>query len=134
MSTPAQKEPTVNIGAQELKDILMSVIDAARKPVVTDKELRDQAQAQDERKANAALVMQERANKLSLQKSCSHMRRDGSTRAVFVKGEDFMICQFCQAIIHGGERPASNPFPDHIYDNQMFNRLFQMAGAADIIL
>ncbi len=115
------------ISADQLKDILATVIAEARKPVITDKEIREEEQAREARRANAEASKQEAANKKFMQDTCSHLRRDGSCRAVFVKGsgpdvENFLICQFCQCIIRPSEKP------------ELFNKLFQMAaGASDII-
>lgn len=130
-------EPKVAITASDLRDILMSVIQEARKPVITEKELREIAQLQEERKQNAANVKLERENRMNLRKNCSHFRRDGTCRAVYVKGSgpdsgNFMICQFCQGIIMPGVAPAKYD-GEYIYDNALFNNLFQAAGAADII-
>jgi hypothetical protein len=129
-------EAEVKFTPSMFKDMLVEVIKEARKPVVTEKELRDQEQLQQERLANAANVKQERQNRINLQKTCSHMRRDGSCRAVYIKGSgadsgNFMICQYCQAKVHPFERPA-NSTSDDIFDPALFNKLFQAAGAAEI--
>lgn len=117
---------STSITAEQLKDILAAVITEARKPVQTEKDLRDIKDAQDTRVANAELVKQQAANKKYQQDSCTHMRKDGTCRAVFIKGsgpdvEPFMICQGCQDKTWASKEPAE------------FNRLFQLAGQTDMI-
>ena len=121
MSQPA----AASISADQLKDILAAVIAEARKPVVTDKEILEAKHAQEMRASKAELVKEQMRNKKFQQETCTHMRKDGSCRAVFVKGsgpdvEPFMICQGCQDITLASKEPAE------------FNRLFQAAGAADM--
>lgn len=112
------------ITADQLKELLATVIAEARKPVVTEAQIKELEAQQAMRKDIAADVKQQAINKKRFQDNCSHMRRDGSTRAVFVKqnppDEDFMICQLCQDVTYASKEP------------QEFNRLFQLAGAADM--
>lgn len=96
------------IPADQLKDILSTVIQEARKPIVTDA---------DRRKEAGRLVMKDQelenlraktAAEEQRQTDCSHSHRNGSTRTVLVQpgppGSPYRICQFCQIII----RPETN--------------------------
>lgn len=137
VSEPQVSEPQIVITPSTFKDMMLEVLKEARKPVVTEKELREQAQLQDERVQNSANVKQERLNRIHLRKTCSHMRRDGTCRAVYIKGSgpdsgNFMICQYCQAKVHPSAAPKNYDGED-IFDGALFNKLFQAAGAAEII-
>jgi hypothetical protein len=115
------------VSADQLKEILATVIAEARKPVITEKDIREQEQAQQSRLQQSDLVKEEARNKKFNQDNCTHLRKDGSCRAVLVRGsgpdvEDLIICQGCQDITRRSTEPAE------------FLRLFQLAaGSSDII-
>lgn len=124
-----QKPAVVQVDTATLKDLLVTVMEEARKPVITDEMKRKQAADAEARKSNAALVLAEEEKKRNFQRLCSHMRRDGSTRAVYVVNGNFMICQACQAVVRPGVRPDNYNGRD-IYDNDLFNKLFQLSQPA----
>ena len=118
-----ENTPAANISAEQLKEILATVIAEVKKPnAVEQRELdRKEAefeQAQEDRVQLAGQVMQQAAEKKAQQAMCSHMRRDGSTRAVYIQNGNYMLCQLCHDVI----RPETRP--------QEFNKLFQMAQPA----
>lgn len=115
---PAEK-PAVTIGAEQLQEILSSVIEAARKPPEPTPEQKAAAEQDKEmRRQQAELVLMEAENKRRAQEACSHMRRDGSTPSVYVQDGNYLICQHCQKIV----RPEVEP--------DLFNKLFQLTQSA----
>jgi hypothetical protein len=121
------EQAKVAVTAADLKDILTAVVVEARKPVVTEKELREEQDRLDMARSNAASVKQLMENKARLQAACSHLRRDGSSRCVYVRGSgndpdasNYLLCQYCQKFIFSNE-------------TELFNKHLQMTAAGDIV-
>lgn len=90
--------------AEDLQTVLRTVIEEARKPVVTEHQIKELESRQQDRARGAAQVEEIRAAEEWNQANCSHRRRDNSPRTVHVQnnpksGGEFMICQKCQKII-----------------------------------
>lgn len=125
--------------AKAMQSVMLSVIEEARRPVLTERQLREIEERQQERKENAEKERQRRKHVMAVRRACTHHRRDGSCRAVYVKGcgdpnlpdgtgsGHFFICQACQAIIRPGAEPEKYDGMD-IFDNALFTRLWQEAG------
>lgn len=95
MSQPNAKE-TVALSREDL----IAIIEAARQPMKSEKEIRDEKQALADREQMGKLLEQGRVNKLAEQKACQHMRRDGSTTTVFCGLPlNKLYCQKCAAWI-----------------------------------
>lgn len=107
---PNQKDEVIGL----TKGDLLQLIQELRKPVKTEKELRDEAQAETDRKAMAETLKQNQQNKMARQQSCSHMRANGSTTAVYVVDLNKLYCQACSKWI----APA---------ESELFNKLYQLA-------
>jgi hypothetical protein len=113
MSQP-NENTKATIGAMSHEQLLM-LIEAMRKPVKSEKDIRDEEQAAADRKQMGEILEQARRNKLEDQKNCSHMRANGSTTAVWTGHPiNKLYCQACSAWI-GNEQP------------ELFNRLYQLA-------
>lgn len=122
-----KEKAAVAITADELKSILSTVIAEARKPPEpTEEEKAVMASEKAMRKQTAEQSLAAMENKRREQAACIHMRRDGSSTAVYVHNGNFFICQQCQAVIHPGVRPEGSDDTMGIYDTQLFNRLFQL--------
>ena len=89
-------------------------------------------QAQDSRRQLASTHAEVAESKRRQQKICTHLRRDGTSRAVYVKQGNYLICQKCQAIVRP-EDAAKKSHVNTIYDTNLFNRLFQMSATSNII-
>lgn len=125
--------------AKSMESVMLSVLEAARKPVLTEQQMEEIKARQEERKENADKERQRRANLMRMRRNCTHHRRDGSCRAVYVKGcgdptlpdgtgsGNFFICQACQAIVRPGVAPENYGGMD-IFDNDLFIRLWQASG------
>ena len=107
----------VALTTEQLQSLISAAVTAAvveaKKPYLSEKDIKDIEHRQDERKQSADTQKQMAAQKAHDQKVCSHMRRDNTCRVVYVENGNFLICQKCQLII----RP----------DNPEFNRLFQLS-------
>lgn len=114
------------VDAAALESVLKTVIAEARKPVLTEEEVRKRKADQEARERNSAMVREGLEQKKNAQRLCSHMRRDGTTRAVYILNGNYLLCQACQATIRPGEAPAGYAGMD-IYDTNLFNRLFQLS-------
>ena len=141
-------EPVMQFTAGEfakmMQSVMLSVIEEARRPVLTDAQKREIEDRQQERKENAEKERQRQQRVKAVRRACTHHRRDGSCRAVYVKGcgdgplpdgtgsGNFFICQACQAIIRPGVEPENYGGLD-IFDDALFTRLWQEAGQSEII-
>jgi hypothetical protein len=110
LATPNESK-TVSITLDDLKTLITEI----RKPVPTEKELREAEQQKLDREVSREGLIQ--AEKLRLQKiaSCSHMRPNGSTTAVYILDLNKLYCQACGGWISPTEHP------------EIFNRLYQLA-------
>lgn len=147
-ATVVEAQKTVTMGADDfvkaLQSAMLSVIEIARTPVLTDAQKREIEDRQQERKENAEKERQRQKHVKAVRRACTHHRRDGSCRAVYVKGcgdgplpdgtgsGNFFICQACQAIIRPGVEPENYGGLD-IFDDALFTRLWQEAGQSEII-
>lgn len=125
--------------AKSMESVMLSVLEAARKPVLTEQQKAEIEARQEERKENAEKERVRRDNLKRVRRACTHHRRDGSCRAVYVKGcgdptlpdgtgsGNFFICQACQAIIRPGVEPPNYGGMD-IFDEPLFLRLWQASG------
>lgn len=111
MSTPNEK-PQQTIGLT--RDDLIAILTEIRKPVKTEQELRDEASAKQDREAMMATLKQAEAIRQHKKATCSHMRPNGSTTAVFIPDLGKLYCQACSDWI-APDRP------------ELFNRLYQLA-------
>lgn len=99
------EKPVVALTADDLKDVLRTVIEETRKPVVTEADERMLEQRQQERAASVSQIEDLRKNEEWIQnKICSHRRRDNTPRTVLNNfpansGGTFMVCQKCQKVI-----------------------------------
>jgi len=134
--TEAVVQMTASDFAKSMEAVMLSVLEHARKPVLTEQQVREMEARQEERKENAEKERQRMENLRRVRRACNHMRRDGSCRAVFVKGcgdpnladgtgsGNFFICQACQAIVRPGVAPEGYTGMD-IFDNVLFEKLWQ---------
>jgi hypothetical protein len=138
--TPETPAPTpaapasvgLNLTFEQFKELLTPKVSEADKKK-QDAELKAIADAQQNRKDNAEVINIERQRKLAEQRDCSHIRRDGSCRAVYVEHGNYLICQRCQDVIRPGEMlkdPVTGKDTDkpNLDRRALFTRLFSMAG------
>src|SRR5439155_11045102 len=73
------------------------IIEAARKPVKTEKEIRDEQTREEERANLRAIHKQADRNKAADQNGCQHEHPNGvGTAVVYVAGLNRLYCQPCQ--------------------------------------
>src|SRR5690349_11979195 len=84
---------------QLLAAAVTAAVEAAKKPYVSEAEQKAIEAAQEDRKVLADLKKKEMEQKRAFQRICSHLRKDGSCRAVYVENGGFLLCQRCQAVI-----------------------------------
>lgn len=119
----------VSLTAEDLKDVLRTVIEEARKPVVTEQDQRVIDQRQQERAQSVQQLEAERANTEWIQtKICPHRRRDNTPRTVLNNfpansGGTFMVCQKCQAVIRPSDEKGTRFEGGVIYSTDIFNSL-----------
>lgn len=113
--TETQEKPSLSISVDQLKEL----IEAVRKPIKTETEIRAEEKAKQNRAALAATLKQNAENKRQEQENCSHMRSNGSTTAVYVTTLNAMLCQKCGLLIRPEER------------SEIFNRLYQISVNAE---
>jgi RNase P subunit RPR2 len=115
------EEKKVGLTAGDLRDIFKTVIEEARKPVVTEQQERQLKQQQEDRAASVAQIEEMRRNEEWQQTVCTHrhsMKNGGAPRVVQVNsdarsGGVFMVCLRCQKVI----RPETDPV--------LYNPLFE---------
>ena len=113
---------------------LTAIIAELRKPALpTEAQSKKLDQEQQMRQQTAETDAEVRAANARAQKMCTHVRRDGTARTVFVKPHGryepigYLICQKCRAIIRPEHAKRGSAIPT-IYNNELFNRLFQMTS------
>lgn len=137
MSKETPNDKTANLTAADLKDILRTVIEEARKPTPpTDKEIAQIEQEQQMRRDQAQLVLNEMENKRRFQRTCTHkhpLRDGGGSHCVYIVDGNYILCQKCQGKIRPEAAPVGYTGGD-IYDVNLFNMLLQDLGTgAEII-
>jgi hypothetical protein len=115
LANPNEKAPAQNIGMT--REDLLAILAEIRKPVKSEKEIREEEQKALDRKAMGETMAQAERNRLRAQELCSHMRGNGTTTAVYVPEPiNKLYCQACAKWIT----------PEN--DFELFNRLSQVAG------
>jgi hypothetical protein len=115
----AANEKSTGIDADQLQQILATVIAEVRKPAeLTEEQKAAKEQDKEMRAQQALLALEIQRNRERDQAACLHQRRDGTTPAVYVANGNYMLCQHCQKII----RPE--------VETELFNRLMQLQTPA----
>ena len=87
MANPNDK--TVAITLDDLKTLITEI----RKPVKSEKELREEEQQRLDREAMKETLIQNEKRRLHNIATCSHMRANGSTTAVYILDLNKLYCQ-----------------------------------------
>ena len=140
----SEAKASVALTAEQLKDVLATVLEEARKPVMTEEDRKRIEAAQEARREGAELEVQRRTNAKRNIELCGHMKAfpwNQQTCAVYIKGcgdpgsGNFFLCQHCQARIHPGQ-----PIPGFAYDSvrdvfdtDEFNRLWRVSQVSGVI-
>lgn len=104
-------EKTVNITLDDLKTLISEI----RKPVKSEKEIHEEEQQKLDREAMRETLIANEKMRLNRIKTCSHMRANGSTTAVYILDLNRMYCQACGGWIIPTEQ------------RELFDRLYQLA-------
>lgn len=133
MSDKANAAVVNGLDANQLKDILSTVIAEARKPVLTEKDKAEIEDQQRVRRENAAAFKDQEEGKQRLQTICDHRTRlvtgaDTGSAVVAVKNGRgdviFFICQHCR-LVNRPEEDGKKGFIDGVlFDTDRFNRFF----------
>jgi hypothetical protein len=126
---PEATSANTGLSARDLEKVLTTVIDAARKPVLTEEEVATRIQTAQSREAIERDNITRR-NKVVMQQSrCIHRHpaREGhATYCVLVNDSinQYVFCQLCLVKVKPGVAPEENAGP-FVYDSDLFNRLLQ---------
>lgn len=126
-------------------ELVKALMEEMRKPAPpTQKELDATAQKQAERQSNAADVVATIANQTDFQRNmCTHKHNTGQSHVMLVKasltggvpnGQDYLLCQFCRVKVYPEvpENLRKDQTASAVYDNRLYNQLFQSIQTADI--
>lgn len=128
------------VGKQNKEAIVEAVATAiaeGKKPApLTTQQESEIEQMQQTRAGTAEEVKAEMEGKKFIHRTCSHKHKSGETHCVFVNTQGdrtggFILCQKNQCKIRPGVEPKDYKGGD-IYDNDLFNRLFQEIGLSDM--
>jgi hypothetical protein len=108
LANPNEK---LSISISDLKELFAEL----RKPVKTEKEVREEEQQKIDREAMRETLIQNEKLRLHKIATCSHMRPNGSTMAVYILDLNKLYCQACGGWIS----PTEN--------RETFDRLYQLA-------
>lgn len=126
MSTQPQG---LTLSLEQLKELLISMAQELRKPAdPTPEQAAAIEQSKADRKATAQAALRAQVNRNNAKKTCTHLRSNGSTCAVYVQNMQLMICQHCQALVYP-ESMLKHGVPEEegaVYDTNLFNRLLQL--------
>jgi hypothetical protein len=113
-------EQPLAIRPSELAELVRTIVQEVKKPdPLTPAQIREIEQAQEYRLSNSEQVKAEAEQKTAFKEICSHLRKDGTARVVYVQNQNYLLCQKCQKVI----RPEKEP--------ELFNRLFQLQMASN---
>ena len=126
-------------------ELVKTLIEEMRKPAPpTQKELDALAQKQAERQSNAADVLASITNQSNFQHNiCTHKHNTGQSHVMLVKSStiggipnhpDYLFCQSCQIKVYPEipEEHRKDKNASAVYDNRLYNQLFQSIQTADI--
>ena len=138
--TQSNAKETVNLTKDDLKEILQTVVIAAKQPSdLEQKKLEAEAQElrirQETRAASSADVLAGIENKRRTQQLCSHEHSNGRTHCVFVQeqnGGGYLICQKNQCKIRPFIPVEQRLDKQAIYDTDLYNRIFQKLNLNEI--
>lgn len=125
---------------EQLQALIVAAVKAAKEPSALeqkkiDAEAEEQRVKQEHRLRLASSVKEDRAQKIAMQRICTHEHRNGDTHMVFIqeqKGPGYLLCQKNQCKVRPGNAPEGYQGGD-IYDTELFNRCFQkIATGAEI--
>lgn len=118
---------------------LLILLEESKKPS-KEEQLKNQKALEQRREdalREAAIAAEQREKRIWEVKNCTHKRRDGTCRAVFIQGSNYFLCQKCHGTIyHGSAKTGDKEKDSHvlgtIYDSQLFNELMQMSSGNKI--
>jgi hypothetical protein len=126
-------------------ELVKALIEEMRKPAPpTQKELDAIAQRQAERQVNASAAIEEITNQTNFQRNiCTHRHNTGQSHCMLIKAgltggipnhPDYMFCQNCRIKVYPEipEEQRRDRTASAVYDNRMYNQLFQSIQTADI--
>jgi hypothetical protein len=113
----SEKQAPAPIAMNE--ETLLKLVEAMRKPVKTEEQIRAEEQAKKDRAIMGELLQQKEANRKAEQSACTHTRFNGTTCAVYIANGNYMLCQHCHKVIRPSEEPA------------LFSKLNQLANYTD---
>jgi hypothetical protein len=111
-------EQVLSMKPSELAELVRVIVQEAKRPdPLTPAEIRQMEQQQEQRLNQSDQVKAEIELKAARQNICTHLRKDGTARIVYVQNQNYLLCQKCRKII----RPEKEP--------ELFNELFQLQMA-----
>jgi hypothetical protein len=108
-----QKQNAKNEVIGLTREDLLAIIAEIRKPVKTEKEIRDEQQQAIDRAAMAEALKRAEDYRKHVKKTCKHKRSNGTTTAVYITDLNKLYCQACADWI-GTDRP------------ELFDELYQL--------
>jgi hypothetical protein len=127
------EKSNVALSAEQLESVLTKVVQAAREPVLTERDKAEMEAQQQTRKENAENFKQMEAGIQRHQQICDHRTRlctGADTGSAIVankngKGEVvFFICQHCRLVTRPTEEGKSGFVDSVLYDTATFNKFF----------
>lgn len=122
----------VGLTAEQLKDVLKTVVEEARKPVVTEEQQRALESAKQTRREGAEQFKAMQKGIADGQLRCTHMNKNRSSAAVEYKNGkntiEFLICQHCHIVVKpympDGTTLGDGSVIDGVHHNlELFNRI-----------
>jgi hypothetical protein len=117
-------EQVLSMKPSDLAELVRTIIQEAKKPdPLTPAQIREMEQKQEYRLNNAADVKAEIEQKAAFKEICSHLRKDGTARVVYIQNQDYLLCQKCQKIIRREKEPDlfNRMFQSQMANNQLFD-------------
>jgi hypothetical protein len=117
----------------EVIELIKGIVTEARKPVKTEKELREEAATKAEQESMRAIEKQRQANKAADQNACQHEHESGvGTPVVYVASLNRLYCQHCQLWIFSTPQEAAQNGSNVAFENhpKLWNRYFAKAYAS----
>lgn len=126
-------------------ELVKTILEESKKPAPpTPQQLAAIEQKQAERAANAASVTEEITNQRNFQLHvCTHKHNTGQSHVMLIKAgltggvpnhPDYMFCQLCRIKVYPEveESQRKDKSSSAVYNNALYNQLFQSIQTADI--
>lgn len=131
----------MDISKADLKDLITTAVTAAvqavseennkPKPLTPEEKAKVTAQQQD-RLEMSGIILDKMEKAKEIKRLCTHRRKDGTGRGVYVVEGPYVLCQGCQVKVWPLYKKPTGYEGQDIYDDALFNRMLQESSSVEM--